>query len=116
VKKLSLQHADADDFFDKAKTSFDPSERSVIIKILNCPAHELSLSEVDNLIGTGAKSIHHQNRKRSVLIRSINEKYANLTKDKSPLITSVRIKDDRRMHRYKIDAGRFEKVRPLLAD
>lgn len=115
-KKLSLFNSDSPDHIGTAKTLFDLYEKAVIGKIIYSSGHDISLTEVDQLIGTGSKSIHHQNRKRSILIRSINDKYKNLTKDPSPLITSVRIKDDRRMHRYKIDAGKFEKVKQLLTD
>jgi hypothetical protein len=114
--KLFLHNTESPDQIGTEKNQFDFYEKAVLGKMIYSSHHDISLAEVDQVIGTGAKSIHHQNRKRSVLIRSINMKYKDLTKDDSPLITSVRIKDDRRMHRYKIDAGKYERVKQLLAD
>jgi hypothetical protein len=93
---------------------FAAYEKDILLQIYKSPNLEIGVAEIDQALGTLGKSVDTQNKRRSVVIRAINLKYEGLTNDSQPLIYSSRIRDDRRIVRYKLDKEKFNNIRQYL--
>ena len=93
---------------------FEDHEKEVIRLIYEAPDHSVNLYEVDYLLGSVGKSLDSQSKRRSTLMRSINEKYSAITGDNNALIATKRVKGDRRMFRYFLDPKKYEEIKHLV--
>ncbi|MFM7329344.1 MAG: hypothetical protein ACKO3B_11490 [Bacteroidota bacterium] len=89
-------------------------ERELVMALLQAGPGFLSTDSVDALLVPEGKSQDAIKKKRSSVIRSINDKYSEKTGDQEPLIASMRMENDRRMMRYGIAAEKILKARRLL--
>jgi hypothetical protein len=98
----------------KQQPAFSNLEEQIILKLNDSPSDERTVADINLIIGVDGKSIDQQNKKRSRLIRSINNKTEKITGKTSPLIVSARTDDDRRMHIYLIEKKIFTQIKPYL--
>ena len=93
---------------------FEDHEKEVIKLIYEAPDHSVNLYEVDYLLGSVGKSLDSQSKRRSTLMRSINEKYSAITGDNHALIATKRVRGDRRMFHYFLDPKKYEEIKHLV--
>jgi hypothetical protein len=98
----------------KPLPKFDEQEKDILLFIFESPDHAVNLFEIDYRLGTTGKSLDTQSKRRSSIMRSINEKYSILSGDTDPLITTKRVLGDRRMFSYILNPGKFEAIRNQL--
>ena len=94
--------------------NLNPLEKELIQSLLLAGKDFLSTDAVDAIVVPDGRSQDSIKKKRSSVIRSINDKYSELTGDQDPLITSTRMHNDRRMMRYGIVSEKTIKAKKLL--
>jgi hypothetical protein len=99
----------------KAKLSIlDQMEKELILTVYAKPNHAMLTDEINYLLGTSKRSMEIQKKQRSDVIKSINEKYKELTRDDKNLINQERLENDRRLMRYVIHTEQYKKISNLL--
>ena len=89
-------------------------EKELLQALLTAGTEFLSTDSVDTILVPQGKSPDSIKKKRSAAIRSINEKYSEVSGDPEPLIVTARMESDRRMLRYGISAEKSAKAKRLL--
>lgn len=92
----------------------DQMEKEFIITLYAKPNHAMLTDEINYLLGTAKRSMEVQKKQRSDVIKSINEKYRELTRDDKNLINQERLENDRRLMRYVIHPEQYKKISSLL--
>lgn len=89
---------------------FSKSELQIIEALASASDHALSTEQIDEILGTANKSVDLKNKRRSLVIRSINQKFQAQFESGDSLIRTARMENDRRMVRYVLDAENHRKL------
>ncbi|MFM7329178.1 MAG: hypothetical protein ACKO3B_10650, partial [Bacteroidota bacterium] len=82
---------------ESASELFDGVESKILKALSERPETGMNTDDLDTILGTSAKTVDLRNKRRSIVIKSINRKFAELTKTEDPLMQPIRMEDDRRM-------------------
>jgi uncharacterized protein (TIGR02145 family) len=94
--------------------TFERKEEGLIRAFKRNPNQNLTLEEVNMILGTFNKSIEVQKKHRSDTIRSINKKYTDHTGENEKLLSQERLETDKRLARYIMDPDKYRKIEALL--
>ena len=84
----------------KPQAFFDTHESRVLQALAAQAEQTLSTEQIDEILGTANKSVDLKNKRRSLVIRSINQKFQERFETDEPLIRATRMESDRRMVQY----------------
>lgn len=101
--------------FDKELPLFDQQEKQVLLAFDHSEQKSINTNEFDELLGTENRTIDALKKRRSLVIRSINEKFSLYTGSEETLISTQRTEDDRRMVRYSLNVDGFQKIKKEIA-
>ena len=93
---------------------FDSVEQRILLALYGSSGNSINTEELDNLLGTGSKSIDLKNKRRSMVIKSINRKFQQATGREDQLFHAVRMENDRRMVRYVLDLDNYRLIKERL--
>lgn len=88
----------------------DQRETQLLEEFLASEDKTLSTEQIDQVLGTGSKSIDLKNKRRSMIIKSLNRKFQETTEMEGFLIRSERMEKDRRMVRYVLDIDNYKLI------
>jgi len=94
---------------------FTATEEQLLRALVDSGSEFLSTETVDSILQPHGKSMDSIKKKRSSVIRSINEKYSEMTADPDQLIITTRMENDRRMMRYGIDPEKEARIKKILS-
>ena len=95
---------------------FTETEQSLLQLLLNRSEKSLTanITDINYVLGVKDKSPGMQKKVRSDVMNNLNEKYAFVTRQKEPLVHSIRSESDKRYFEYFINPACLEAVRQLL--
>ena len=87
---------------------FDYNETCILQALSKKSDQTLSTEQIDEILGTANKSVDLKNKRRSLVIRSINQKFQERFETDEPLIRATRMESDRRMVQYKLVPDQYQ--------
>ena len=97
------------------QTWMDQKETSLLKNIALANDLALTAEQIDHLLGTTSNSIDLKNKRRSIIIRSLNRKFQQATETDGLLIRSERMENDRRMVKYVLDLDNYRLIKEKLS-
>lgn len=96
---------------------FTETEQALLQLLLNRSDKGLTatITDINYVLGVKDKSPGMQKKVRSDVMNNLNEKYVFVTRQKEPLIQSIRSESDKRYFEYLINAACRQTLRELLA-
>lgn len=94
--------------------NFDFNETQIIKSLLEKKEFTMRTDEIDDLLGPEGRSPDALKKRRSLIIRSINNKFTEITADPDDLISTERSEADRRMFMYILNHVNFQKLNKSL--
>ena len=90
---------------DNGRLSFSELENELVTKIIHKSnqAHNITVDEVNLILGLGKKSLEVQRKFRTETINRINHKFKVLFESEDNLIERLRFEEDRRYYKYTIN-------------
>jgi len=100
---------------DEEQPLFDELEKQVLKAFDQSEQKSITTNDLDEILGTENRTIDAMKKRRSLVIRSINEKFSLYTGSEEMLIATQRTEDDRRMVRYSLNVAGFQKIKKEIA-
>ena len=94
---------------------FDQLEKQVLLTLDHSDLKSINTNELDEILGNENRSMDALKKRRSLVIRAINEKFTLYTGSEEALIFTQRSEDDRRMVRYGLNVTGYQRIKKEIA-
>lgn len=94
--------------------NFDKQELQILRTMAGRPEMAIKPDELDELLGVEGRTQEALKKRRSILVRSINSKFAEMFEEEDELIRTERLESDRRMVRYTLNQKKLTKISKIL--